>query len=99
MLPHQTQDSFQHGAGDETTVIYSKLKITPEVNGEVAIQVDEKGKEEVATQVDEKGKEEVSTHKGKEAAQTAEVTQRDEGELADQSNMEEMESECMHVHF
>ncbi len=96
MLPHQTQDSFQHGAGDETTVIYSKLKITPEVNGEVAIQVDEKGKEEVATQVDEKVKEEVATHTVKEAA---EVMQRDEGELADQSNMEEMESECMHVHF
>ncbi len=48
-------------------------------------------KEEVATQVDEKVKE---------VAQTAEEMQRDEGELADQSNKEEMgeeESECINV--
>ncbi len=143
MLPQQTRDSFQDDVGDETTVIYSKLKITPEVKEnvatqvdekvkeevatqvdekrkeevatqvdekvkeEVATQVDEKGKEEVATQVDEKGKEEVATkvdEKGKEATQTAEGMQRDEEELADQSNKNEMdedESECMHgrVHF
>ncbi len=45
-------------------------------------------KEEVAAQVDEKGKE---------ATQTTEGMQRGEGELADQKEMGEEESECMHV--
>ncbi len=49
MLPHQTQHSFQDGTGDETTVIYSDLKITPEVKKEVAAQVDEKKKEAAQT--------------------------------------------------
>ncbi len=84
MLLRQTQHSFQHDVDDETTVIYS------EVNPEV--------KEEVATQVDEKVKAPGMGEKVKEAAQTAEEMQRDEEELADQSNKEE-ESECMHVHF
>ncbi len=97
---------------------YPELKVTSEVKEgattqvdekvkeEVATQVDEKVKEEVATQVDEKGKEEVGTQVGgkkvKEATQTAEEMQRDEGELADQSDEEEMdedERECMHVYF
>ncbi len=97
MLPHHTQ---QYDGGDETKVVYSEVKLTPEVKEEVAAQVDEKGKEEVATQVDEKGKEEVATQvdeKVKEATQTTEEMQRDEGELADQKEMGEEESECMHV--
>ncbi len=47
-------------------------------------------KKEVTTQVYEKVKE---------AAQTDEEVQRDEGELAGQNNKEEIESECTHVHF
>ncbi len=93
MLPHQTQ---QYDGGDETKVVYSEVKITPEVKEDVATQVDEKVKEEVATQVD---KEEVVDKKMKEAAQTDKKMQN---ELADQSNKEEMdkeESECMHVNF
>ncbi len=35
--------------------------------------------------------------KGKEATQTTEGMQRDEGELTDQKEMGEEESECMHV--
>ncbi len=45
MLPH----SFQHDAGDETTVIYTKLKITPEVKEVAAAQVGEKVKEAAQT--------------------------------------------------
>ncbi len=85
MLPHHTQ---QYDGDDETKVIYSEVKITPEVKEEVVAQVDEKVKEEVSAQVDEKVKE---------AAQTTEGMQRDEGELADQKEMGEEESECMHV--
>ncbi len=70
MLPHQTQ---QYDGGDETKVVYSEVKLTPEVK---------------ATQVDEKVKE---------ATQTTEGMQRDEGELADQKEMGGEESECMHV--
>ncbi len=106
MLPHQTQDSFQHDGGDETTVIYSKLKITPEVKEEAADEkvkkeVDtEKGKEEVATQGGEKRKEQVvpgMDETVKEVAQTAEEMQRDGGELAIHSykEMDEEESECI----
>ncbi len=79
VLPHQTQHSFQHDIGDETKVVYSEVKLTPEVKEEVSAQVDEKVKE---------------------ATQTTEGMQRDEGELADQCNEEEMgeeESECRHV--
>ncbi len=93
MLPHQTQDSFQHDAGDETTVIYSEVKITPEVKEEVATQVDEKVKEEVATQGDEKVKEEVATQvdeKVKEEVATqggekGKEMQRGEGEQSDKN--------------
>ncbi len=70
VLPHHTQ---QYDAGDETKVVYSEVKLTPEV------------------------KEEVATQKGKEATQTTEGMQRGEGELADQKEMDEEESECMHV--
>ncbi len=93
MLPHHTQ---QYDGGDETKVVYSEVKLTPELKEEVATQVDEKVKEEVATQVDEKVKEEVAAQvdeKGKEAAQTTEGMQRDEGELADQK--EKKVSACM----
>ncbi len=85
VLPHRTQ---QYDGGDETKVVYSEVKITPEVKEDVATQVDEKGKVEVAAQVDEKVKE---------ATQTTEGMQRDEGELTDQKEMGEEESECMHV--
>ncbi len=73
MLPHQTQ---QYDGGDETRVVYSEVKITPEVKEEVAAQVDEEVKE---------------------ATQTTVGMQRDEGELADQKEMDEEESECMNV--
>ncbi len=76
MLPHQTQHSFQHDAGDETTVIYSELKNAQE------------GKDKISTQVDEKVKE---------AAQTAEEMQRDEGEFTGQNNKDDEESECMWI--
>ncbi len=82
MLPHQTQDSSQHGAGD---VSYSKVKITPVV------------KEEVATQVDEKVKEEVGTHKVKEIAQAAKEMQGNIADQCDEEEMAEEESEYMHV--
>ncbi len=73
MFPHQTQ---QYDGSDKTKVVYSEVKITPEVKEEVSAQVDEKVKE---------------------ATQTTEGMQRDEGELADQKEMGEEESECMHV--
>ncbi len=79
----QTQDSFQRD--DDRKAVTSKND-TPEAKEEVSTQVDEKVKEEVSTLVDKKAKE------------TTEEMQRDEGELADRSGMEE-ESECMHVYF
>ncbi len=70
----------------------NQIKVTPELmKEEVATQVDEKVKEEVATQV-------VVDEQGKEAAQTTEEMQRDEGEFADKEEMDEEESEWMHVY-
>ncbi len=63
MLPHQTQHSFQHDAGDETTVIYSELKINPVVKEEVASGVDEKLKETAKKMQGDEGELAVQSYK------------------------------------
>ncbi len=74
---------------EKTGLVYSSIP-TRSGAGISGPDEGEKVMDKVVNQVDEKVKE---------AAQTAEEMQRDEGELADQSNKEEIdkeESECIH---